>query len=216
MTPISPPVEYGAGSWLRHYQKGVRSESVDVPCGDCVACCRGGHKDFPGVEVGPDDEVPSERTREVDGVRYLAIRENGNCTYLEDGRCSIYSTRPVACRIYDCRLYLFLGLTPEEAKGLDAPDAAKAAMVKFRISEKEPDDAQLLACIRLIYMRLYTSGVSTTIASVVAFHPPTLKAFWAASSPEEFNVYLETLVDYMLRLHSEAKKKITKGGLRNV
>jgi hypothetical protein len=67
---------------------------VDVPCGDCSACCH--------------DIAPFE------------MREDGSCINLLDGKCSIYETRPNACRAFDCRTYFFCEVEPETERLQDA------------------------------------------------------------------------------------------------
>lgn len=69
----------------------------------CSECCRHGQ-----VIVLIDKEITaypkSDRRRVRIGkfrIPALALAKSGNCIYLENGRCSIYETRPRVCRALD-------------------------------------------------------------------------------------------------------------------
>lgn len=82
---------------------------VDVPCGSCTLCCeklspyltveeiQSGA--YPISLVNPND--PSDP--EAGPVIALYRKVSGGCGMLIDGKCSIYDTRPKACRQFDCR-----------------------------------------------------------------------------------------------------------------
>ena len=86
-------------------QNGVRFR-----CTDCGACCTGA----PGrVRVSeeelkvlsehrkePLNDLIASKTRENDGMRYLQERENGDCVFFMDGRCSVHPVKPTQCRLY--------------------------------------------------------------------------------------------------------------------
>lgn len=73
------------------------------PCGSCSRCCYGR-----AVLVAPDDELWND-------PRLLHLGDDGElrvvpltgserrCIFLENGRCSVYGTRPAMCREFDCR-----------------------------------------------------------------------------------------------------------------
>jgi Fe-S-cluster containining protein len=46
-----------------------------------------------------------------DAIAFLAKRENGDCYYLTPTGCSIWSSRPSACREYSCMEEDFLQLS---------------------------------------------------------------------------------------------------------
>jgi hypothetical protein len=108
--------------WLRHYRRGHAEGGVEVPCGDCTACCRG-----PRViidEASKDhyrcEPLPSASPGKK-GVWALKQRDDGRCTYLgPSGRCEIYDRRPPPCRLYDCRLLLHCGILPPNGPLRDA------------------------------------------------------------------------------------------------
>jgi Fe-S-cluster containining protein len=79
-------------------------------CAGCAAhCCRDPklHVDLQPEEYGKYNAVPAALTDKTEW--WLARDQNGECVYLIEGRCSIYSTRPVACKAYDCRVPFITG-----------------------------------------------------------------------------------------------------------
>lgn len=70
-------------------------------CDGCRACCLGDT-----VPLHQQDNPALYKTKlGPDGVRYLAKGKDGNCVYLGKRGCQIQTTKPAACRIFDCRLY---------------------------------------------------------------------------------------------------------------
>lgn len=91
--------------------KGTEPERAHVPCGGCSACCRAQMvfmtegDDAALYDVGP-------AINPLTGEEGLALMQkpNGECVYLDQGRCSIYERAPLVCRTFDCRLaFLQLG-----------------------------------------------------------------------------------------------------------
>lgn len=103
------------------------TDDVDVPCGDCVACCTSSQF----VLVEPDDRaaraaIPSDLLVSAPGLPeghlLMGFDARGHCPMLVDGGCSIYEHRPRTCRTYDCRVFSVSGVEP-----VDQPDIAAAA-----------------------------------------------------------------------------------------
>lgn len=77
---------------------------ADLPpldCAGCAACCR----DTVIVDEAFGDDPTQYDTVPVDDGTFRALRRrpDGACTYLADGRCTIYERRPALCRAFDCR-----------------------------------------------------------------------------------------------------------------
>ena len=131
--------------WLVDLGRALTGEAdMDVPCGDCTACCTSSQF----VHVEPDDRAALERIPDEllfpapglpEGHLLLGHDERGHCPMLVDGACSIYDARPRTCRTYDCRVFAVSGVAPE-----DQPDIA--ARVRSWVP-METDD-ELLAEIR--------------------------------------------------------------------
>ncbi len=89
------------GSPLTHWRylkRAVAQGEVDIPCGDCSACCRA------GAPVYEDDG--SEVAKDKDGC----------CVHLRpDGKCDRYQTRPEHCRLYTCTLLSIAGVVTDSA-----------------------------------------------------------------------------------------------------
>jgi Fe-S-cluster containining protein len=84
---------------------------TNVPCNGCTECCRSNQGLFLQPELG--DKVESYRhqtmTDEATGEPiFLLATENGQCVYLGDSGCTIYSRRPLLCRSFDCRKHYLI------------------------------------------------------------------------------------------------------------
>ncbi len=91
---------------------------MDVPCGDCTACCTSSQF----IHLAPDDlaaraAIPAELLVAAPGLPpghvVMGFDERGHCPMLDEGTCSIYDARPRTCRTYDCRVFAAAGVTPE-------------------------------------------------------------------------------------------------------
>jgi len=97
--------------WLHMTRRAHQTDTaVDVPCGDCVACCTS----FYFVHVRPEDSgalavIPGGLLVPAPGAptghKVMGYDEHGRCPMLREGRCSIYEDRPLTCRTYDCRVF---------------------------------------------------------------------------------------------------------------
>ncbi|MGO4438557.1 YkgJ family cysteine cluster protein [Rhizobium sp. RAF56] len=85
-----------------------RADPARVPCGGCTGCCRSAYL-FADLDAEECGRFPDAVHSDVVGGMVLPKREDGSCTYLIEGKCSIYERRPRACRVYDCRDRLLLG-----------------------------------------------------------------------------------------------------------
>lgn len=130
------------GAWLRATTDAAAGDgTVDVPCGDCVACCTSSQF----VHIGPDERATLARIPDhvvfpapgaPPGWVVLGYDERGHCPMFVDGGCSIYDVRPRTCRSYDCRVFPASGLAP----ATDKPGiVARAA--SWRFEHVTDDDA---------------------------------------------------------------------------
>lgn len=103
-------------SWLRRMRSAmVHDNGMDVPCGECNACCRS----FQFIRIRPEETRTLSRIPRrllfpapllPEGNVLLGYDENGLCPMLINGRCSVYEHRPLACRNYDCRIFSAAGI----------------------------------------------------------------------------------------------------------
>jgi Fe-S-cluster containining protein len=77
-------------------------DATDLPpikCGSCRACCLGDT-----VKLQPGEDPTRYKTKLIDGRHQLRKGKDGNCVYLGKAGCRIQDRKPLACRLYDCRV----------------------------------------------------------------------------------------------------------------
>jgi Fe-S-cluster containining protein len=101
-------------SWL--HQTLHSTDGVDVPCGECVACCKSSYF----IHITPDEtltikHIPAELLFPAPGWPkgnlLMGHYDNGHCPMIVDDRCSIYDYRSRTCRNYDCRIFTAAGIS---------------------------------------------------------------------------------------------------------
>jgi Fe-S-cluster containining protein len=148
----------GSVTTLMRSLRRAKRDGVSVPCGTCNACCRS-----PGLKV---DLTPDEAKRfdhVIDdglGRPILPKRDDGSCVHLVDGKCSVYADRPMACRTYDCRVYLLIGYAPNNDPVIEE---ALRRWAPLRMATVDDEVAHL--AIRLAIM---DGGLPTKIRDAVA------------------------------------------------
>ena len=102
--------------WLNSMRAALAgSAEMDVACGTCVGCCTSSyfikvraHETEALERIGPDNLRPVPGA--TNGNMLMGFDEQGHCFMFENGRCSIYSSRPETCRTYDCRVFAAAGM----------------------------------------------------------------------------------------------------------
>ena len=117
------------GLWLSQARAALRGDGgMDVPCGDCVGCCTSGYSILLRPQDQAIDIVPAKFLSSVNGLAYPHSKmnplANGHCPMFNEGKCSIYASRPQTCLDYDCRVFA--------AAGIDAGDRP---IINKRINE---------------------------------------------------------------------------------
>lgn len=84
----------------------------NVPCGSCTLCCEklSPHLSpeeiasglYPLSLIQPSEEQ-LQMNPEIGPIVTLYRKKEGGCGMFVNGKCSIYSYRPHACRQFDCR-----------------------------------------------------------------------------------------------------------------
>jgi len=107
-------------SWLEDTQTAqLKGTGVEVPCGDCNACCRSSYF----INIQPNEtltlqRIPTELHFPAPGLPeghvVLGYDEKGHCPMLINDKCSIYEDRPQTCRSYDCRIFPASGVSISE------------------------------------------------------------------------------------------------------
>ena len=107
------------GSPLTHWRalrRALEAGVVDVPCGECSACCRS------GVPIYEDDgaEVPK--------------RADGACVHLDEaGWCDRHDSRPEHCRLFTCTLMSIAGVVTDN-------EAMNRALANWEWDLRTPED----------------------------------------------------------------------------
>ena len=81
----------------------------EVPCGPCTACCRSSQFILVAdSDAAARSAIPPELLFDAPGMpagnHVMGYDSQGQCPMLNDTGCSIYASRPQACRAYDCRM----------------------------------------------------------------------------------------------------------------
>jgi len=135
-------------AWLEEARGSLLDgREVDVPCGDCDGCCRGSYFIHVGRdETAPRSVIPAELLVPAPGSTdsVLGYDGQGRCPMLKDGACSIYESRPMTCRRYDCRVLAAAGILPE------TPERAVIAerVRRWRFQCPSAEDARALEAVR--------------------------------------------------------------------
>jgi uncharacterized protein len=152
-------------AWLRRFEAALAEEQpADVPCADCNACCRTSHF----IHVRPEEKralraIPRGLLSPAPGLPpgnlVIGYDETGRCGLLVDGRCSIYEVRPLACRTYDCRVYLAAGMAA------DRP-AISGQVERWRFTHPTADDRDRHEAVREAarYIREHPGCLATDAA----------------------------------------------------
>jgi len=140
----------GFSDWLKGTRSALSEQSgVDVPCGECNACCRSSYF----IHIQPDEHeslnrIPSELLFAAPGLPrgnvLMGYDESGCCPMLADNKCSIYEHRPVTCRTYDCRMFAATGIDVNEKNKSLVSQQAKRWKFEY---PKEQDRAEHLAAV---------------------------------------------------------------------
>ena len=98
--------------WLRQTEKSYKNRTYDVnvPCGECTACCRSSLF----IHIKPEETVTLKHIPKgllfpapglPKGTLLMGYNENGHCPMFQNNKCSIYEVRPQTCRQFDCRIF---------------------------------------------------------------------------------------------------------------
>ena len=131
-------------TWLSDMRKALETGcGIDVPCGDCDACCSSSLF----IHVGKDEKnalrhIPEELLFKApglpEGTRLMGYDARGRCPMLTDKGCTIYTHRPVTCRTFDCRVFAATGVTFNDANGTRI--AERAARWRFSYTSDNDRD----------------------------------------------------------------------------
>jgi Fe-S-cluster containining protein len=91
---------------------GSKEPIEDVPCGSCTLCCEKLSPYLSPEEVAsglyplsliqPTAEEQKQYPN-IGPIVSLYRKKEGGCGMLVDGKCTIFDSRPHACRQFDCR-----------------------------------------------------------------------------------------------------------------
>jgi Fe-S-cluster containining protein len=106
--------------WLEETRQAREEDTgVDVPCGECDACCRS----WLFILVTPHDtaaraKIPPELLTASpgmpEGYEVMSPDEEGRCPMLKPAGCAIYEDRPLTCRQFDCRMFAAADIYPPD------------------------------------------------------------------------------------------------------
>ncbi len=134
-----------ASTVARNWERLIRDRTeASVPCNGCNACCRS--KTLQAQVRGDElERFPDAVWNDNTNSYVLKKNDDGSCTRLVDGKCSVYADRPKSCSGYDCRFHLLAGVIPD---GND-PVMQEAVLQWDVLAIKSRGDAEILAAYRL-------------------------------------------------------------------
>jgi uncharacterized protein len=129
--------------WLRNVRRAQKLKVLgnDVPCGECIACCRASLF----IHIRPEESdtlkhIPKPLLFPAPGLPkghvLLGFHQKGECPMLKDNKCSIYEHRPRTCRDFDCRVFAATGVTIDGV-GPQSEIARRARSWRFSFSSEE-------------------------------------------------------------------------------
>ena len=131
-------------TWLHDMRKTLDTNcGIDVPCGDCDACCSSSLF----IHIGKDEKdalrhIPKELLFQApglpEGTKLMGYDARGRCPMLTDKGCTIYTHRPVTCRTFDCRVFAATGIPFNDTNGTRITE--RAARWRFTY----PEDTDLI------------------------------------------------------------------------
>ncbi len=135
--------------WLGQIAQAINEGAdSDVPCGSCTACCRSSQFILVAeTDIAARAVIPPELLFAAPGLpsgnHVMGFDANGHCPMFRESGCSIYASRPQACRTYDCRIFPATGIDP--AIDGHREIAARASQWQF---DDSAQDAQALGRVR--------------------------------------------------------------------
>ena len=105
--------------WAAEFLGSTSTDGMDVPCGECDACCHAAlFIHIEADEIETLERIPAALRFPApglpDGTVVLGFDENGRCPMLTAQGCGIYAHRPRTCRHFDCRVLSATALGPGE------------------------------------------------------------------------------------------------------
>ena len=151
MTASTSALPLDAGGFAEWRDEVVRAitepatSEVDVPCGECKACCSSSMF----VHIGADEtdalaHIPPGLLFPAPGAppgsKVMGYDEQGCCPMLGDQGCTIYEHRPRTCRTFDCRVF---AATEVSVDGVDKVlIAQRVARWRFRFESDDDREAR--------------------------------------------------------------------------
>ncbi|MEM7097393.1 MAG: YkgJ family cysteine cluster protein [Pseudomonadota bacterium] len=128
--------------WLESVQRSTKADlTLDVPCGQCNGCCRSGyfirvHRSETSALAAIPEQLLFPAPGEND-IFVMGYDHKGRCPMLKANQCSIYDSRPLTCRTYDCRIFSGSGIDA----GANRP-AVNESVKRWRFTYDDQHDAR--------------------------------------------------------------------------
>lgn len=143
-----PQGDKPAGSvtgFIRRIARETLEGEIKVPCGTCNRCCRA--PDFYVDKLSLEEEKRLHTTVHPKLGIVLDKNGDGSCVYLIEGKCSIYSERPLGCRMFDCRMGSLTGILPS-----NDPEMIEA-VGQWRFSYPTKDDRDTESALKFAVIK---------------------------------------------------------------
>jgi Fe-S-cluster containining protein len=149
MAPAEPLPAGSFSAWLRALRSARQEQrDVDVPCGECTACCRSSLF----IHIAPEERETLARIDPAllfpapgapPGHVLMGYDRHGRCPQLSTSGCTIYEHRPRTCRDFDCRTVAATAIALDQAQHAIAEQARR-----WRFDPPAPEDEEQQAAVR--------------------------------------------------------------------
>lgn len=149
--------------WVDDFTRHISEhEGIDVPCGDCAACCESSMF----ILLRPEDSaakraIPSELRFVApgmpEGFEVMGYDQDGRCPMHRRG-CTIYAERPLTCRQFDCRVFPVTETTADE----QSMQSIYRASQRMQFLPQTGEDQRLIQRLSRIAQVLHDDAKSST------------------------------------------------------
>lgn len=200
-------------SWLSRIRSAQTGGlGIDVPCGECFACCTSSYF----IHIRPEEKetiaaIPNELLFPAPGLpnghALMGYDKQGRCPMLTDGKCSIYANRPLTCRNYDCRVFAAAGIAAGDDDKILINTQAQRWQFGYPVNQDREEHEALRKAVKFLHEhrdKFPENVVPKNPSQLALFAIKVYKVFLAAKASTET---VNESPDYIAQAIMAADKK---------